>query len=110
MAGFPRRCLGIFVDWLPCTVVAQLFTTNPGVSALALFAVYTVAAVAVFGRTIGHAVVGVRVATVDGDRVGFGAAVVRTVLLCLAIPPLMLNADGRGWHDRPARTVVVRTR
>jgi hypothetical protein len=25
-------------------------------------------------------------------------------------PPLVRDVDGRGWHDRAAHTVVVRTR
>jgi hypothetical protein len=31
-------------------------------------------------------------------------------LLALVIPALARDADGRGWHDRATRTVVVRTR
>jgi len=38
VAGFGRRFGAILVDWLPCAVLAQLFTRNPGTSALALFA------------------------------------------------------------------------
>lgn len=110
VAGFGRRCAGLFVDWLPCTVAAQLLTTNPAMSALALFAAYTLVAVALFGRTAGHAVAGIRVTVVGGGRVGFGPAAIRTVLLCLAVPPLVINADGRGWHDRATNTVVLRTR
>jgi uncharacterized RDD family membrane protein YckC len=26
------------------------------------------------------------------------------------VPPLVRDVDGRGWHDRAAGTVVVRTR
>ncbi|MGX1157392.1 hypothetical protein RKD39_004970 [Streptomyces albogriseolus] len=32
----------------------------------------------------------------------------RSVLLCLAIPALVWDRDGRGLHDRLARTVEVR--
>jgi hypothetical protein len=45
-----------------------------------------------------------------GHRAGFGAAVIRTVLLCLLIPPLVYNTDNRGLHDRAANTIVLRTR
>jgi uncharacterized sporulation protein YeaH/YhbH (DUF444 family) len=44
------------------------------------------------------------------QRAGFTAAVIRTVLLCLLIPPVVYNADGRGLHDRAAGTIVLRTR
>jgi uncharacterized RDD family membrane protein YckC len=36
--------------------------------------------------------------------------VIRTVLLCLVIPPVVYDADGRGLHDRAAGTIVLRTR
>jgi uncharacterized RDD family membrane protein YckC len=110
VAGFVRRLGAITIDWLPCTVLAQLLTTNPGVSALALFALLTVVSVTAFGRTPGHALIGLRVVKLDCSRPGFGPAVIRTVLICLAIPPLITNADGRGLHDRAASTVVLRTR
>jgi uncharacterized RDD family membrane protein YckC len=110
VAGFGRRLGAIFVDWLPCAIAAQLLTTNPGISALAIFALLTVVSVTAFGRTPGHAVAGIRVAMLDGARPGFGAAVIRTVLLCLAVPALITNVDGRGLHDRASGTVVVHTR
>ncbi|PZS38423.1 MAG: RDD family protein [Pseudonocardiales bacterium] len=109
-AGLGRRILAIVIDWLPCSVAAQLLTKNPAFSALALFAAITVLSIAVAGRTVGHAVAGLRVGLLDGRRAGFGAAVIRTVLLCLLIPPVVYDVDGRGLHDRAAGTIVLRTR
>jgi hypothetical protein len=109
-AGFGSRTLAIVIDWLPCAVAAQLLTTNPAFSALALFAAVTALSIGVAGRTVGHAVAGLRVALLDGRRAGLGAAVIRTVLLCLLIPPVVYNIDGRGLHDRAAGTIVLRTR
>ena len=109
-AGFGRRFLAILVDWLPCTIAAQAFTSNPGLSALTFYALLTVVTVTLFGRTPGHAAVGLRVAKLDGARPGFGPAVIRTVLICLAFPPLIMNADRQGLHDRAASTLVLRTR
>jgi uncharacterized RDD family membrane protein YckC len=102
--------VAIVIDWLPCSVAAQLLTKNPAFSALVLFAAITVVSVGIAGRTVGHAVAGLRVALLDGRRAGFAAAVIRTVLLCLLIPPVVYNTDGRGLHDRAAGTIVLRTR
>ena len=44
----------------------------------------------------------------DTGRVNPLRALLRTVLLCLAIPALIWDRDGRGLHDRLARTVEVR--
>jgi uncharacterized RDD family membrane protein YckC len=108
--GFGPRIVALFIDWLPCSVAAQLLTKNPAFSALVLFAAITVFSVGLAGRTVGHAVAGLRVALLDGRRAGFPAAVIRTVLLCLLIPPVVYNTDGRGLHDRAAGTIVLRTR
>ncbi len=110
VGSFPARIGGIVVDWLPAYLVAVLFTENPATSALALFAAYTTVALAIAGRTPGHAVAGLRVARLDGGRPGVEAAVIRTVLLCLVIPPVVYNVDGRGLHDRAAGTIVLHTR
>jgi uncharacterized RDD family membrane protein YckC len=109
-AGFGPRILAIVIDWLPCVLAAQLLTTNPAFSTLALFAAITVLSVGIAGRTVGHAVAGLRVAMLDGRRAGVGAAVIRTVLLCLLIPPLVYNVDNRGLHDRAGNTIILRTR
>lgn len=108
--GFGPRILALVIDWLPCSVAAQLLTKNPAFSALVLFAAVTVLSVAIAGRTVGHAAAGLRVALLDGRRAGFTAAVIRTMLLCLVIPPVVYNTDGRGLHDRAAGTIVLRTR
>jgi uncharacterized RDD family membrane protein YckC len=108
--GFGPRILALVIDWLPCSIAAQLLTKNPALSALVLFAAVTVLSVGIAGRTVGHAAAGLRVALLDGRRAGFTAAVIRTMLLCLVIPPVVYNADGRGLHDRAAGTIVLRTR
>jgi hypothetical protein len=51
------------------------------------------------------------VLSVDGRAtVGPGMVLLRTALIAVVVPPLVRDIDGRGWHDRAARTVVVRTR
>jgi hypothetical protein len=54
---------------------------------------------------------GIRVASIDSAAViGVPRAVLRTALIAVVVPPLVRDADGRGWHDRATRTVVVRSR
>ena len=45
-----------------------------------------------------------------GERLALWRAVVRTALLCLLVPALLVDADGRGLHDRLTDTAVVRDR
>ena len=49
-------------------------------------------------------------ASLRSSLVGVPRAVLRTALIALVLPALARDADGRGWHDRAADTVVVRTR
>jgi len=39
--------------------------------------------------------------------VGFGRAAVRTLLTGVIFPAAMVDADGRGMHDRATGTVVI---
>jgi len=48
------------------------------------------------------------VIALDTGRVNPARALLRTVLLCLALPALIWDRDGRGLHDRLAKTVEVR--
>ncbi len=56
----------------------------------------------------------VRLAVVDSRRrpvpgpPGLLAGAVRTGLLCLVIPAVVWDKDGRGLHDLAARTAIVR--
>lgn len=66
------------------------------------------------GRTIGMAVLGIRVVATDGDPITPRQAVIRTLtlplsflLLGLGFIGILLNKDRHALHDRLAKTVVV---
>ncbi len=134
-ATLGRRVVALLVDWtLSLAVAARLFpdptSPAPGIFAadptgtLGVFAVSTAVLVATLGFTIGHRLVGIRVVRVRdlatrgaagspaqalGPRApGLVAGLVRTVLLCLVIPAVVWDGEGRGMHDAAAGTVLVR--
>ena len=116
-AGFGRRLAALTVDWLLGYLIAGLFAgpdalASPNFSwtVMGVWFVLTAVAVAAFGITPGMAVLGIRVAPLRSNLVGVPRAVLRTALLALVLPALVRDADGRGWHDRAADTIVVRTR
>jgi len=76
--------------------------------ALPVFAVMVYLLTALTGLTLGKRLLGIRVARLDGKPVGFGWALVRTLLLLVVIPALFSDRDQRGLHDRAANTVVIR--
>jgi len=58
--------------------------------------------------TVGKRLLGIRVMRLGGRPVGFGWALVRTILLLAVVPALVTDRDLRGLHDRAADTIVVR--
>ena len=116
-AGFGRRLAALTLDWLLGYLIAGLFAgpdalASPNFSwtVMGVWFVLTAVAAAAFGITPGMAVLGIRVAPLRSNLVGVPRAVLRTALLALVLPALVRDADGRGWHDRAADTIVVRTR
>jgi uncharacterized RDD family membrane protein YckC len=67
---------------------------------------------ALTGQSLGMKLAGIRVARVAAleEPPGFVPAALRTALLVLVLPALLLDRDGRGLHDKAAGTIVVRAR
>ncbi|WP_369214706.1 RDD family protein [Streptomyces flavofungini] len=108
-----RRIGAIAVDWGLCMLIAYgLFARGDqqamGNWALGIFFVLSVLTVGTVGGTPGKALFRLRVVAEGGGRLGIGRVLVRGVLLCLAIPALIWDRDGRGLHDRLARAVQIR--
>lgn len=110
----PGRRLGaLAVDWGLCLLIAYGLLTDgynqaTGNWALLIFFVMSVLTVGTIGFTPGKRLFGLRVLTLDTGTVQPLRALLRTALLCVAIPALIWDRDGRGLHDRLARTVEVR--
>ncbi len=111
MATVAARLGAFCVDAGLSALVAGLFTAPelPRNWSLFAFVASYVVFTSFFGQTPGMRLFGIRLVRVDRPTaVGVPRAVIRTVLLVLLVPALIWDADGRGLHDRMARTVVVR--
>ena len=112
MAGTGRRVAALFIDWIAATIVARALVGDPQ-SSLESFATVGIFALEVailtwlWGASFGQRILGIRVVG-RARRLGLVGAALRTVLICLVIPPLIWDADGRGLHDRAVDTVVLR--
>ncbi len=110
----PGRRLGaLAVDWGLCVLIAYgLITDRYGQAtsnwALLLFFLMSVLTVGTVGFTPGKRLFGLRVVTLETGAVNPLRALLRTALLCVAVPALIWDRDGRGLHDRLAGTVEVR--
>jgi uncharacterized RDD family membrane protein YckC len=121
VAGVGRRLGALIIDWLACLLItsAVLRGAHHGIAfsvaigqargwTLGVFAAEVFVLTALTGFTLGKRLLSIRVARLDGRPVGLLASLVRTFLLLLVVPPLVLDKDLRGLHDKAARTIVIR--
>jgi len=129
-ASLGRRVAALAVDWVACLAISAAFfpATTSGLwlsrgsstATLAIFAAENLLFVGSIGFSLGHRLLGMRVRRLlvareggaaepdDGRAPGFGRAAIRTAMLCLVIPAVVWDSDGRGLHDRLAGTAIVR--
>ncbi|MGY1855949.1 RDD family protein [Modestobacter sp. SYSU DS0290] len=113
LASFGQRALAFVIDAFAAALIAGLVTAPelPRNWSLLSFGLVTVVSLVLAGQTPGMRLVGLRLAH-PHPRQGLAPwrAVVRTALLVLLVPALVVDADGRGMHDRLTDTAVVRDR
>lgn len=106
-----RRFLAIFIDWALAAIPAYTLMpgSHPELWNLAFFAALQVVFIPTIGGSLGHRFCGLRVVPLAGGWVGVWRPVVRTLLLILVIPLLVWDSDQRGFHDKIAGTVLIRS-
>ena len=115
VASWGRRLAALFLDWIPSLLVANLISNLAGLTRdqaaflpLLVFLVETAFFVSITGASFGQLAMQLRVARLDGSAVPLLRSLLRSLLVCLLIPPLVFNRDNRGLHDLAAGTVVIR--
>ena len=112
MAGTGRRVVALFIDWIAAMVVARALVGTPestleSFATLGIFALEVTVLTWLTGASFGQRITGVRVVG-RTRRLGLIASLLRTLLICIVLPPLIWDTDGRGLHDRAVDSVVVR--
>jgi len=112
MATLGRRVVALFIDWVAAMIISRALVGTPETvleqfATLGVFALEVTVLTWLWGSSFGQRLVGLRVVG-RTRRLGLVAATLRTVLICIVIPPLIWDADGRGLHDRAVDSVVVR--
>jgi len=112
VAGMGRRIGAFGIDIVLSALLAWIITAPepPQNWSLLIWSVLTVVTVGLFGFTPGQAAIGIRVVPMNGGSFVGVWALPRTALIFLIVPPLIVNVDGRGLHDRVCRTIVLRMR
>ncbi len=119
-ASWPRRSLALLIDWLASTLVAIALVgldewsgnTAGGFWTTGVFLAETTLLTSIAGGSFGKLATGIRVVRLtDGRPPNLLQSLLRGVLVCLVIPPLIFKPDGRGLHDIWTRTrTIVRRR
>lgn len=119
-ASWPRRVLALVVDWAASTLVVvavaglDWYSTNRGAgfTVLGVYVVESALLTALAKGSFGQLATGLRVVRMDGDPrpLNLLAALGRSVLIALVVPPLVFRPDGRGLHDLAVGSVTVPVR
>ena len=118
--GFGERLVAYIIDLVVLVFIDLVFLVLLGpmagrlIGALASIA-YVVGFWAASGATPGKMLMGLRVVTREGERIGGGTAVLRYVgyivsglALLLGFLWIIWDPDHEGWHDKIAGTRVIK--
>ena len=116
-ARFGRRILALALDWFAAILVTNLVLPDMvygdgdfGAATLAIFALEVTLLTATTGSSFGYKIFGLRLISVSKAPLNFVKILARTTLLCLVIPAMIWDRDGRGLHDKIIGSIVTRSK
>lgn len=113
-ATWGRRLLALVLDWFASLLVTAFLTRVLGLGEgwstwlpLVVFWIQTSIGTALVAGSFGQVVVRLAVRRVDGRLLDPAGALLRGLLICLVVPPVIYNRDNRGLHDLAVHSIVV---
>ena len=111
-----KRILALIFDWVAAILVVQVIPNGPdygtqsnSLLTLLVFAIEVTLFTWMMGSSFGQRIVGLRVRDFNsGSNPTFVQSVFRTFLIVVLVPPLLADAEGRGLHDRLAKTKIIK--
>jgi uncharacterized RDD family membrane protein YckC len=111
-----RRLAALVIDWVVALLSAAVIAPNAGepqrfLETLIVPGVFVVEVgllTGLLGFSIGKRLVALRVEGPDGRPIGVPRALLRTLLLALVIPALVMNDERRGLHEVATTSRVIR--
>jgi uncharacterized RDD family membrane protein YckC len=117
VAGIGRRFVAIVVDWLASIGISLVVfrgvsygSPESSAAILLIFAGEVILLTWLTSASFGQRILGITVVRLDGSRLGLARVALRTLLICLVIPAVIYDSDGRGLHDRAVGSVALLTR
>ena len=116
-AGLGRRAGAIILDWVASSLLFLLVlrgatygSPESGFGILSIFALEVIVLTWLTAASFGQRILRICVLRVDGGRLSLWRVALRTLLICLVIPAVVYDNDGRGLHDRVVGSRVFHTR
>ena len=111
-----QRILALIFHWGAAILVVQVIPNGPdygtqsnSLLTLIVFATEVTLFTWMMGSSFGQRIVGLRVIDFYSDsNPTFVQSVFRTFLIVVLVPPLLADAEGRGLHDRLAKTKIIK--
>lgn len=119
IARFGRRLIAIVVDWAISVLVVMLITGSSYLDLassaegqfyiLGMFVFLQTFGIWAIGGSIGHRMFKMYLVNASGGSLNWWRPLVRSLLLALVIPAIIWDADQRGFHDKIAGTILLRS-
>lgn len=116
-ARFGRRIFALALDWFAAILVTNLILPDLvygdadfAAATLAVFAFEVTLLTATTGSSFGYKLFGLRLISVSTAPLNFLKILTRTALLCLVIPAMIWDRDGRGLHDKIVGSIIMKSR
>ncbi len=119
VARVGRRFIAITLDWIISALVLMLITgrdyltiSSSAVGQLQLLGVFValqILSIWAIGGSMGHRMLRLYVVNVHGGSLTWWRPIVRSVLLALVVPALVWDSDQRGFHDKIAGTLLLKS-
>jgi uncharacterized RDD family membrane protein YckC len=110
-----KRILALVIDWVSAILVAQLVSGDQGYGTsrnslitLIIFGLQIWVFTWFIGSSFGQKIVGLRIETLIHTKPSVWQSLIRTLLILLVFPAFLTDQDGRGFHDRIAKTRIVK--
>ena len=112
-ASWARRVGALLIDGVASALVALAVLgperySNNSFGPLVAFFLETGFGTAIAGGSFGQLLTRIRVLRTDGRPVSLLRSLLRSLLVCLVIPPLVFRPDGRGLHDLATDSAAYR--
>lgn len=119
VARVGRRFIAITLDWIISALVLMLMTGRDYLTIsssaagqlqlLGVFVALQILSIWAIGGSMGHRMLRLYVVNVHGGSLTWWRPIVRSVLLALVVPALVWDSDQRGFHDKIAGTLLLKS-